>query len=97
MDITTWNIAPAPIERKINVNNGENENPPTQQPKIAGAPAISPRPTILAIFAFELVNGAAIANPSVVLWVAKPTIKNVLKATSPNAIAAPTASPSPKL
>ena len=67
MDITTWKIAPAPIARKINVNNGEKENPPTQHPKIAGTPAISPSPTILAIFAFELVNGAAIANPSVVL------------------------------
>ena len=57
--MTTWNIAPAPIARKINVNNGENEKPPIQQPKIAGAPAISPSPTILAIFAFELVRGAA--------------------------------------
>jgi len=67
IDNTTWKIAPAPIARKIKVNNGENEKPPTQQPKIAGTPAISPRPIILNILAFDLVNGAAIANPSVVL------------------------------
>ena len=97
IDNTTWKIAPAPIARKIKVNNGENEKPPTQQPKIAGVPAISPRPIILNILAFDLVNGAAIANPSVVLWVANPTIKKVLKATSPRAIAAPTANPSPRL
>ena len=67
IDITTWKIAPAPIARKIKVNNGENEKPPIQQPKIAGTPAINPRPIILNILAFDLVKGAAIANPSVVL------------------------------
>ena len=67
IDNTTWKIAPAPIARKIKVNNGENEKPPIQVPKIAGTPAINPRPIIFAIFAFELVNGAAMANPSVVL------------------------------
>ena len=64
IDNTTWKIAPAPIARKIRVNNGENEKPPTQQPKIAGTPAISPRPIILNILAFYLVTRAAIANPS---------------------------------
>ena len=67
IDNTTWKIAPAPIARKISVKNGEKENPPIQHPKIAGTPAINPSPIILAIFAFVLVNGAAIANPSVVL------------------------------
>ena len=65
--MTTWNIAPAPIARKINVKKGENEKPPIQHPKIAGVPAINPSPIIFAIFAFELVSGAAIAKPSVVL------------------------------
>ena len=67
MDITTWKIAPAPIARKTNVKNGEKEKPPIQHPKIAGTPAINPRPIILNILALDLVNGAAIANPSVVL------------------------------
>jgi len=67
IDNITWKIAPAPIDRKTKVNNGENEKPPIQQPKIAGTPAINPRPIILNILAFDLVNGAAIANPSVVL------------------------------
>ena len=97
IDNTTWKIAPAPIARKTRVKKGEKKNPPIQVPKIAGIPAISPSPIILAIFAFVPVNGAAIANPSVVLWVANPIIRNVLKATSPSAIAAPTANPSPRL
>ncbi len=67
IDNTTWKIAPAPIERKTRVKNGENEKPPIHAPNIAGTPAINPRPIILAILALELVNGAAIANPSVVL------------------------------
>ena len=67
IDNTTWKIAPAPIARKIKVNNGENEKPPIQVPNIAGTPAINPRPIIFTIFAFVLVKGAAIANPSVVL------------------------------
>ena len=67
IDKTTWNIAPAPIDRKIKVKNGEKEKPPIQVPNIAGTPAIKPRPIILAIRAFDLVNGAALATPSVVL------------------------------
>ena len=65
--LSTWKIAPAPIARKTKVKKGENEKPPSQQPKIAGTPAINPRPIIFIILAFDLVNGAAIANPSVVL------------------------------
>ena len=67
MDNTTWKIAPAPIARKIRVKKGEKEKPPIQVPKIAGIPAINPSPIILTIFAFVLVNGAAMAKPSVVL------------------------------
>ena len=73
IDSTTWKIAPAPIERKTKVKNGENEKPPTQQPKIAGTPAINPRQIIFTILAFDLVNGAGIAIPSVVLCVANAT------------------------
>ena len=41
--------------------------------------------------------GAAMANPSVVLWIAKPTIRKAPSAASPSTIAAPIARPSPKL
>ena len=46
-------------------------------------------------FVFD--KGAANANPSVVLWIAKPTIKNVPSAKLPRPTAAPIAKPSPKL
>ena len=93
----TWKIAPAPIARKITEVKGEYTNPPTHAPKIAGAPAIIPRPASLPIINFPRDMGAAIAIPSVVLCKANPTIKKVLKATEPNPTAAPIANPSPKL
>ena len=46
---------------------------------------------------FVFASGDAMAIPSVVLWSANPTIRKVLKATYPKPIAAPIASPSPKL
>ena len=79
------------------VKNGEKENPPIQVPNIAGTPAIIPNPIIFPTKDFVLARGAAIARPSVVLWIANPIIRNVLNATWPSAIAAPTANPSPKL
>ena len=93
----TWKIAPAPIERNITADNGENAKPPTQEPNIAGIPAIRPNKINLRIIDFSLDSGAAIARPSVVLCRANPTIKNVLNAIEPNPIEAPIASPSPKL
>ena len=42
-------MAPAPIAKKITDENGEYENPPIQAPKIAGEPAISPKPTSFVI------------------------------------------------
>ena len=90
-------MAPAPIDKKITVVNGENENPPIHVPNIAGEPAIRPNKTSFGIIDLQFDSGAAIARPSVVLCKAKPIIRNVPSAACPNAIAAPTARPSPKL
>src|ERR687898_537032 len=37
IEYTTWNIAPAPIDRNIMVAIGEYKNPPIQAPAIVGA------------------------------------------------------------
>ena len=42
-------------------------------------------------------SGETIASPSVVLWIAKPTTRNVPSASAPTAYAEPIASPSPRL
>ena len=91
-------MAPAPTERNITVSIGEYKNPPIQVPRIVGAPATKPMnksfPTAVLLL---LAMGATIANPSVVLCIIKPTIRNELKAISPNKVEAPMANPSPKL
>jgi len=97
---TVSEILPSLIkEEKIDfvIANGENMNPPSHAPKIAGAPAINPKPNNFPIIGFPLAIGAAIAKPSDVLCNAKPTIKNVLNAISPRPTEAPIAKPSPKL
>src|SRR3990170_3931939 len=73
--------------------------PPSQAPRIAGAPAIaanvasrgseSERPSSAA--------GAAIPSPSVMLWIMKPTTRNEPSVSCPKANDVPIASPSPKL
>ena len=93
----TWKMAPAPIDRKITAKIGENANPPTHEPKIAGTPANRPNATNFPTIFLSLDSGAAIARPSVVLCKVKPTIRNVLKAMEPSPMDAPIASPSPKL
>jgi hypothetical protein len=54
IEYTTWNIAPAPIDKNIMVATGEYKNPPIQAPAIVGAPAITPINTSLRNFNFLL-------------------------------------------
>ena len=85
------------MARNIIAENGEKKNPPIQAPKMAGVPAINPIAANLGMIDFVFDKGATIANPSVVLCMANPTIKNVLSARLPRPTAAPIAKPSPKL
>ena len=73
--------------------------PPSQAPRIAGAPAIRASAASRAELAAARPSaiGAAIPRPSVTLWIMKPTIRNVPSASSPSANDDPIASPSPRL
>src|SRR5919109_774119 len=94
---TTSNAAPAAAAKKTTPRRSLVTKPPSQAPRIAGAPAISasapsrcqetPRPSA---------SGVAIPSPSVTLWIMKPTTKNVPSASSPSANEDPIARPSPK-
>ena len=66
---------------------------PISAPRIAGAPAIRPRPSSRAGVTRSRISGATIATPSVVLWIAKPTTRKAPSASSPTAYAEPIASP----
>ena len=75
----------------------EYAKPPTQVPKIAGAPPSRPRTKKCDSAGLLRTKGATIPNPSVTLCTIKPITRNAPNARAPVAYDAPMASPSPKL
>src|SRR5215210_1030788 len=95
---TTSNAAPAAAAKNTTPRRSLVTKPPSQAPRIAGAPATTAS-TASRCQATDCrsASGAAIPSPSVTLWIMKPTTKNVPSASSPSANDDPIAKPSPRL